>query len=110
MMGKWIEFKVRIEEDCCGSEFKRELLDVSPNVDEDFLDMIYDDYDIEVSDEELRRVLEAKRNIEEKGKLEALEDAIRGIECSFEEGNDDGVIENIEYTRAIINMLKEDKC
>ena len=103
MMGKWIEFKVRIEEVCCGSEFKRELLDVSPN-------MIYDDYDIEVSDEELRRVLEAKRNIEEKGKLEALEDAIRGIECSFEEGNDDGVIENIEYTRAIINMLKEDKC
>lgn len=57
---RWIELKVRIEEEPYGSSKKVEILDASPDVDEEFLDMLWEDWDIEITDEQWEEFMKKK--------------------------------------------------
>ena len=60
-MGRWIELKVRIEEKSFGSEMKVEILNDSGDIDGQFLDMLWEDWDIEITDEQWQEYLEKKK-------------------------------------------------
>ncbi len=61
-MGRWIELKVRIEEEGPGiSSMDVEILDHHGDIDEEFLNMLWEDYDIEITDEQWNEYLEKKK-------------------------------------------------
>ncbi len=62
-MSRWIELKVRIEEEGLGiSSMDVEILDHYGDIDEKFLDMLWEDYDIEITDEQWKEYLEKKQS------------------------------------------------
>jgi len=63
-MGRWIELKVRIEEDAFGTSRDIEILDDSGDIDKDFLDALYEDWDIEITDEQWEEYLKKKKKAE----------------------------------------------
>ena len=65
-MGRWVELKVRIEETALGTKQTVEVLDISEDLAEDyedFLDMLWEDYGIEISDEEFEEILKKKKEV-----------------------------------------------
>ena len=60
-MGRWIELKIRIEEEAPGiSGMDVEILDHYGDIDEEFLDMLWEDYDIEITNEQWQEYLKKK--------------------------------------------------
>ena len=53
---------MRVKETCCGSEASYEILDVSPGVDEDFLDMFYEDWNIDILNKKWEEFKRRKKN------------------------------------------------
>ena len=64
-MGRGIELKIHIEEEAPGiSTMNVEILDHHGDIDEEFLDMLWEDYDIEITDEQWNGYLEKKKKAE----------------------------------------------
>jgi len=62
-MSRWIELKVRIEEKGPIGTMDIEILDASNDVDEEFLDKIFDDWGIIVTNEQWEEFLKKKRGV-----------------------------------------------
>ncbi len=74
-MSRWIELKIRIEEEAPGiSGMDVEILDHYGDIDEKFLDMLWEDYDIEITDEQWKEYLEKKKKAESASSSEVKAD------------------------------------
>ena len=60
-MGRWIELKIRIEEEAPGiSSMDVEILNHHGDIDEEFLEMLWEDWDIEITNEQWQEYLKKK--------------------------------------------------